>query len=212
MAKAIRNRHALIQHYREAKSWVQCSPYVHEIAWQESLHGFDISESHFLREYAWVVLNSGFREKVIRRYFDYISLCFCDWESAEIIELNEHVCIATVLPVFRNRRKLEAIVATARLLNRSGFEWLKASLEKDAISTLSSLPFVGAITSWHLAKNLGMDVAKPDRHLVRLARRFGYDEVHQMCRDIHIEVGDRIAVADIILWRFEERSRSRYTL
>ena len=38
------------------------------------------TESDLLREAAWVILCSGFREAVIRRMFDFISLCFCDWE------------------------------------------------------------------------------------------------------------------------------------
>jgi len=36
---------------------------------------------------------------------------------------------------------------------------------------LMSLPYVGAVTWRHLAKNLGLPVAKADRHLVRLAGR-----------------------------------------
>jgi hypothetical protein len=209
MAKAVKNRRALITHYRQAKSWIECSPYVQEVEWQETRRLSEVTEPHFLREYAWVVLNSGFREAIVRRYFDYISLCFCDWESAEAIEVNARPCVDSTLPIFGNLRKLEAIVATARLINRNGFAWLKSNIDQDAIATFSSLPFIGPVTTWHLAKNLGADVAKPDRHLVRLANRFGYEDVNRMCREIQVEVGDRVAVADIVLWRFEEQCRSR---
>lgn len=43
------------------------------------------SESDLLGELAWVILCSGFRERVVRRIFGKISLCFFDWASAATI-------------------------------------------------------------------------------------------------------------------------------
>jgi hypothetical protein len=209
VAKKIANRRALIDYYKMAKFKIECSPYVQEIKWQQALRLSNISETHFLREYAWVVLNSGFREAVVRRHFDYISLCFCDWESAEAISSNARACVESALAAFANRRKLEAIVNTAGMVSAIGFELLKLDLERDPLSVLSPLPFLGPVTKWHLAKNLGLDVAKPDRHLARLARQFGYNDVTRMCGDIGREFGDRIAVVDSVLWRFEEQFRSQ---
>jgi hypothetical protein len=187
---------ALLDHYRAAKNWICNSPYFEEVRWQESLSLTNLNESHFLREYAWVVLNSGFRESVIRKRFDFISLCFCDWESAVAIAERPSVCVETAMTVFANRKKLEAITFTASLLAREGFEKFVASLHQDADRALKQLPYIGETTSWHLAKNLGADVAKPDRHLVRLADRFGYSDASLMCRDISAAVGDRVSVTD----------------
>jgi hypothetical protein len=201
--------HALIDHYRKAKDWVSGSRYSEELRWQESLSLDAVDESQFLREYAWVVLNSGFRESVVRQRFNYISLCFCDWESAESIADRGHLCIETALQVFRHRGKLEAIAFTAKQIASDGFGELSASLRHDPTFALRQFPYIGAITSLHLAKNLGAEVAKPDRHLVRLANRFGYNDPGTMCQDISIAVGDRVSVADLILWRFEERGHGR---
>jgi len=197
---------ALIDHYKAAKNWICSSPYSDEVRWQESLSIENLDESHFLREYAWVVLNSGFKEAIIRKRFNFISLCFCDWESAKSIAKNERICVETALTVFRNRKKLEAISFTANLIARDGFEGFSFSLRDDVVLALRQLPYIGEVTSWHLAKNLGLDVAKPDRHLVRLATRFGYSDVAAMCKDISAAVGDRISVADLVLWTFEERT------
>jgi hypothetical protein len=164
-----------------------------------------MDESQFLREYAWVVLNSGFREAVVRQRFNYISLCFCDWESAESIAERGQLCIETALEVFRHRGKLEAIAFTAKRIASNGFSELSASLRLNPTLALQQFPYIGAITSLHLAKNLGAEVAKPDRHLVRLANRFGYSDPGTMCQDISIAIGDRVPVADLVLWRFEER-------
>src|SRR5882757_648492 len=82
----------LLEFYQSAKSWVERSTFADEILWQANLTQPNFSESDLLREHAWVVLNSGFREAVVRKHFDFISLCYCDWQSAqEIYELAE-VC------------------------------------------------------------------------------------------------------------------------
>jgi hypothetical protein len=49
---------------------------------------------------------------------------------------------------------------------------------------------------------MGIDCAKPDRHLQRLADRFGYSNVQTMCREIANESGYRIGTVDLILWRY----------
>ena len=197
---------ALLDHYKAARSWICSSPYSDEVRWQESLSLANLDESHFLREYAWVVLNSGFKEAIIRKRFNFISLCFCDWESGKSIAERERVCVETAFSVFRNRKKLEAITFTAKLIARDGFEGFSSSLRRDVALALRQLPYIGEVTSLHLAKNLGADVAKPDRHLVRLAARFGYSDAAAMCNDISAAMGDRISVTDLVLWRFEERT------
>lgn len=70
------------------------------------------------------------------------------------------------------------------------------------LEALQSLPFIGPVTRYHLAKNIGLPFAKPDRHLVRLANSAGYTDVQRFCRDISVYANDSIPVVDIVLWRF----------
>lgn len=72
----------------------------------------------------------------------------------------------------------------------------------DVLKILDELPWIGPITKYHLAKNLGFQVAKPDRHLVRIAKHFGYRDVQVMCAEIGNSTGDSIPVVDLILWRY----------
>jgi hypothetical protein len=146
---------------------------------------------------------------VVRKQFSYISLCFCDWESAAAILQDSGNCIACAAAVFGNKRKLGAFVEVARTIESEGFDAFRLKIEADRISELEKLPYIGTVTKFHLAKNLGMDVAKPDRHLVRVANRFGYGDVQRMCCDISEFCGDNIAIADLVLWRFEERTYAR---
>jgi thermostable 8-oxoguanine DNA glycosylase len=58
------------------------------------------------------------------------------------------------------------------------------------------------VTVYHLAKNIGLQFAKPDRHLVSISNKAGYQDVQAFCRDISNQVGDSITVVDLVLWRF----------
>ena len=51
-------------------------------------------------------------------------------------------------------------------------------------------------------KNLGFDVVKPDRHLLRLASSLGFDSPEELCAEIAYEFGEPAAVVDIVLWRY----------
>ena len=62
---------------------------------------------------------------------------------------------------------------------------------------------IGPITKFHLARNIGIDCAKPDRHLVRIAERFGWkDNIQGMCVKLAAYSGWRIGTVDLILWRY----------
>ena len=49
-----------------------------------------------------------------------------------------------------------------------------------------------------------MQVAKPDRHLLRIVDGVGWSDVQGMCEAISNMTGDSIAVVDLVLWRFAE--------
>jgi hypothetical protein len=162
------------------------------------------SESDLLRELAWVVLCSGFRERVVRRLFAKISLCFFDWESAETISNNSKICVATALDVFRSRPKIAAIARSAAIIEAAGFESVRRDIAVTPIQALRKFPFIGEVTAFHLAKNLGFDVAKPDRHLQRISLRHGYSDVHDFCRVLAAASGESVRDVDTLLWRISE--------
>lgn len=149
-----------------------------------------------------LALCSGFRESAVRRVFDHVSLCFCDWESAEAIVSAGEICCATAASTFANRLKLRGIFSAAKYINDIGFDEFKRSVLADPINRLQSLPFIGPITSWHLAKNLGLDVAKPDRHLVRVSEHLGFLSADDLCRELAASTGEQAKVVDLIVWRY----------
>ena len=70
----------------------------------------------------------------------------------------------------------------------------------DLIAFCETLPWIGPITKFHLSKNLGSNVAKPDVHMLRLAKLSG-TTAQALCERLSRETGYRAATVDLILWR-----------
>lgn len=185
-----------------ASEYVARAGLLAEVEWQRRVAFDDFSETDLLRECAWVILCSGFRAQVVRRVFDHISLCFCDWESASAILDAEPTCRTAAMASFQNATKLRAIVGMAIHVHACGFTVFKQAVLIDPISELRHLPHIGPITVWHLAKNLGLDVAKPDRHLARVSRLFGFEDASHFCMEIARASGEQRKVVDLIVWRY----------
>ncbi len=154
--------------------------YGHEIEWAQTVQMVSDALS-FWREYAWVVINSGMKNQVARGI----------WEKVRP-EVEGGGSASTV---FGHKGKAEAI---DRIY--AGRETLLAQFlsSKDRMEFLWELPWIGETTRWHLAKNYGVDCAKPDRHLLRIAGREGVDH---LCSRLAGSSGDRIATVDLVLWR-----------
>jgi hypothetical protein len=195
--------------YRTAKECVQGSQFSAELLWQASRNINQFNESELLRESAWVILCSGFKESVIRRRFPFISTCFCNWESSEAICASAQLCRITALSCFGNERKIQGILDAATYIHGMGFEYYKQQIIEDPLPALSNLPFIGAITANHLAKNLGFELAKADRHLQRFALSVGFGHPQELCVRISDVTGDPVRVVDLILWRYLEQRRAR---
>jgi len=78
------------------------------------------------------------------------------------------------------------------------FEEYKNSENK--VEYLKSLPWIGDITCWHLAKNLGLNVVKPDRWLVRVANAYNMTP-DGLCDEISKITGETKHTVDLIIWR-----------
>ncbi len=86
---------------------------------------------------------------------------------------------------------------------------MRGASDEDLLAWCRTLPGVGAVTCYQLAKNLGRDLAKPDIWLCRLAGipdRPGGRVLERFaaCRDLCVPLaqstGDRIATVDSMLW------------
>jgi hypothetical protein len=193
---------AVVEAYQYAKRFVVERGFIAEIQWQESVRLSSLTANRFLSEAAWVVLCSGMRESVIRTKFRAFSAAFYDWDDLAAIVDDPGPCRTRALKVIGHEGKVDAIVTIAQHVAQVGIACVLQSIEHYGVAYLRRLPYLGPVTSIHLAKNLGLDVAKPDRHLVRVAQHIGCEDPHLLCEFISRHVGDRIAVVDLIIWRY----------
>lgn len=193
---------ALLDAYLTAKEAVIARGFAWEIDWQTERRLDRIDESEFLRESAWTVLSAGFREAVVRKLFVPICDAFLGMRSAALIQANRARCRRAALKVFNNRRKVNAILDIASIVDEMGFERVRRQIEHEDMRFLQTLPYIGSITAFHLAKNLGLPVVKPDRHLQRIATVAGFSSPQELCQLISDHLGEPVQVVDVVLWRY----------
>jgi hypothetical protein len=203
---------ALASVYLDAKQRVIEAGFAWEIDWQSSVDLARITESDFLREAAWVILCAGMSEGIVRRHFGKITEAFLGWESAIAIAEARSSCEQEALLVFNHRGKVAAITRVAESLVDTGFDHLRDRVLLEGPDVLQQLPFIGPVTALHLAKNIGLPVAKPDRHLLRIAVALHYSSPSEICRKIAVVIQEPIAVVDIVLWRFATLERNYASL
>ena len=153
-----------------------------DIEWAENC-GPPACAEDFARETIFVICNSGMKNTVARGIFDRVRAALARGDSART--------------VFNHPGKARAIddIWARREEYFAGF--LAAA---DPLEYCASIPWVGPITKYHLAKNFGAQVAKPDVHLQRLAAL--EDTTPQaLCERLAQESGFKVATVDVLLWR-----------
>jgi hypothetical protein len=161
---------------------VKAAGYGGDIEWSEGLVP-PTDPDEFAREAIFVICNSGMRFTVAEQIFGRVMCALADGESAS--RGFGHAGKASAIDhIWRHR---------ARLLT----EYLAAP---DKLAFCESLPWIGGITKYHLAKNFGADVAKPDVHLQRLADAEGCT-AQELCDRLAAATGYRAATVDVVLWR-----------
>ncbi len=133
-----------------------------------------------------------------------------DWmaSSAERIVSKRKACRKNALRFFNSVPKIDAIIQIATHVHEKGFWSVHESIKQRGPAYLRQLPYMGPATSLHLAKNLGFQEVKPDRHLTRLAAALGYTRPMSMCAEIAAIVGDKLSVVDLIIWRYATLHRN----
>ena len=171
-----------LKRFRRVEAALREAGYGAIIDWSESIATPADAEA-FAAEAIYVIINSGFRNSIAKPIFKRCMAALrADRSSAtEFGHPGKQVAIDRI---WAEREEMFAAY----------------QLEPDKLHYLKSLPWVGPITRWHLAKNLGGDHAKPDVHMERLARR-EKTTTHKMCRRLARETGYRVATIDTVLWR-----------
>lgn len=168
--------------YLNLKQVIIDEGYQADVEWAENVKPpTDVND--FLSEYIFVVCNSGMKAQIARSIFNRI-----------IDAINSGI---PVWDVFKNFTKVNAINHVWGLKNHYFNQYQKT---ENVLEFCGTLPYMGDIIKYHLAKNLGFDCIKPDRHLVRLAKAYNTDPF-SMCQKLSERLGDNLNTVDTVIWR-----------
>lgn len=170
--------------YFNLKSFVIQYGYTNElIDIKKCLNEPQVDLKTFFLEYVWVVVNSGMKNQIADKIYQKI---------LKAIYTNN-----SIGSVFGHKLKTAAIEFVYNNLDSIFHNFI---LSEDKIEYLDTLPFIGSATKYHLARNLGFDVCKPDRHLVRISTKYKCNP-HEFCKKISEVTGDKIGLVDLVVWR-----------
>lgn len=183
----ISNKAINILYFRIRKEIIE-KGYSKEIEWCNNIPNLkELDKKSFFREYVWVVISSGMKNQVAEKIFENF------WIDIQLDSKTIN------FDVIRHPNKNKAI---KKVYNRLDFYFDHFLKSKNKLLFLKNLPHIGDTTKYHLARNLGFNFAKPDRHLVRIANHFEYDDVQEFCKKISQLTNEKIGVVDLVFWRF----------
>jgi endonuclease III len=169
----------------------------------QSVRFEDVDPDFFFREYVWVVHATGFSAKAVGRFMPRLVTAYGIYDDLASRRFDD--AFEEVRKVCNNRQKARAVWRTAGLM-RDGIGLCQAGWEefrRDRLSSperLKELPYVGPVTCFHLARNIGLlEYVKPDLHLVRMAEHWGFSDCVEMCEAVRPE-GMPLGIVDLILW------------
>lgn len=200
------------EYFRKARAFTE-KHYADEMAHIWSTKFEEVGPNHFFLELLWVIHATGFNAKVVARMLPRLKTAYGlaedggGWDrlGKEPVES----VLARVLPVCNNPQKAKAVHSTARLMADAMFpadvlrtesweDFRQRRLSSPAL--LTELPYVGKITCHHLARNIGLlDSVKPDLHLVRLAKHWGFKDCTEMCEAMQPPEMP-LGIVDLIVW------------
>ena len=175
--------------------------YLAEVGAFMSVEFDKIDADFFFREYVWVVHATGFSAKAVGKFMPRLIGAYGIYD--DLAEEEFEVAFERVRKVCNNSQKAKAVWKTARLMKEriDAVGWDEFKKERLlAPHLLKELSYVGPVTCFHLARNIGLlQYVKPDLHLVRMAEHWGYSDCVEMCRDV--QPGDLpLGIVDLIFW------------
>ncbi len=161
-----------LEMFKTAEQFVK-ENHPNDIPWsKEILEKGITNHNHLFSEYAYIVYLSGFRETVVSAKWEALSKAYGGFDVDYVIENKEKVR-GEAFPIFKNEKKLDAILRGVAIIKKiPDLKKFKTEAEED-IDSLKRLPYIADVLKFHLAKNIGLDVCKPDVHLVRLSTNAG---------------------------------------
>jgi len=174
-----------------------------------------MSDNDYYRAIVEIIFYSGFKASTVDKYLERIHMHFPDYETVNNYCLEEIEKIKTDPQMIRNKSKISACYKNAKKIaeivdefgsieayidsfdpdsSDEALDRLKRSLEKN-------FSFLGGITSYHFMTDIGLNVLKPDRVILRIFNRLGLIE-HEKDLIGSIKIGRAFSKATNLPIRF----------
>lgn len=173
-------------------------------------HDVVFNPEEFAYECFYVVCVAGFKQ-------DYAK-AMCE-KVINFVKNNENFELEDLEKIYKNKLKIKAIkdIWDNRKKYQQEFYNLKTIEEK--VDFLGTLPFIGNITKYHLARNLGLNFVKYDIWIQRLGvALYGtadyvtkvnnsrlLPQIKEFCDimfdKLQKETGEKVGFLDVVLWR-----------
>jgi hypothetical protein len=191
----------VLEFYDRALEFVRAN-YYDRLDYYRGLRFTDTTPDLFWNEYVWCVYAAGFSSKVLDKKWPALKAAYGDWRDLTAKRRK------LVLAVIRREDKFKACLQVANMMQGAarGYAhnewWLKFQIVMlGTPERLQMLPWIGPVSCYHLARNIGLDCVKPDLHLVRLAEHYGFCSPLRMCEYISVNRKDeRLGVVDLVLF------------
>ena len=178
-----------------SKAQRYCRGIEYDAKWVYQVSPDTITPQEFFEEYIWVVYACNFKVTHLGGLWKPLCEAYGNYEALDGSRRQ------AVLNVIDNERKWSAVHRTALMMQGFGWDEFR-KLCLDEIDSITLLGFIGPVTKFHLARNLGFDVAKPDRWMCRIANKTGWESVSSMCEYLSEKHGLSVKEVDIILWEY----------
>jgi len=196
------NIEILASTYLDIKKHIIKKGFGWEVDWQENQSLESLNESKFISEAAWVILSSGMSVHSVSSVFSKVSESFMNWDASSKIVCKGDKCINEALVHFNHKGKIGAIYSIIKHIHEIGFIQFKQNINNQGVKYFEKFNYFGPATSFHLAKNIGMNVVKPDRHLIRIANALNFSHPDALCKSIGNRIDEKVSVIDLVLWRY----------
>lgn len=137
-----------------------------------------------------IIFYSGFKAETVTNKLDIIDNHFPDYKTVSLFDETNLTLILSDKKMIKNRNKISATINNAKIVKQIVEEHGSFQLYIDSFNPTTSFEnlmllkeeleyrfdYLGGITVYHFLTDIGLDVLKPDRVIVRIFKRLGLIE------------------------------------
>lgn len=161
-----------------------------------------LTNRRIFAELSWIVYSSGFRFDIVKKYWSSLRDAFREFNVLEVAQWSNDLGVRARRICrksgFKNQKKARWCIENAKrvvdldheMRHLGGLKgYFVETSKKDSFELVNSVPMIiqdlgfkgiGKTTIFHLLKNVGIDIFKPDIHVRRILARLGLIEGEQV--------------------------------